>query len=249
LGKAGFLSNLGRHVGTLRGLVTLDSLDCISAGGVTPVNVRFVVTKPASKATTFRVQLPLLVGRSEEAKFRIQQDRVSRKHCEFFEQEGGVYLRDLGSTNGTFLNGELIETSAKVPLEPGAVVKIGSLEFRVEFDAAGPASVAPPAVEEAEADKTVGVAAAADSEHLQIEHAADPVQAPAEEAADESPAILTAERPATVDEAPGIEVAAEAAVAEAAPLADDAFGFLAGDNEAKPAPDDEQLGDFLKGLK
>ncbi len=239
------MSNLGRRVGTLRGLVTLDSLDCIAAGEVAPVNVRFVVTKPASKATTFRVQLPLLVGRSEEAKFRIQQDRVSRKHCEFFEQDGGVYLRDLGSTNGTFLNGELIETSAKVPLEPGAVVKIGSLEFRVEFDAAGPAVVSPPAVEEAEADKTVGVTHAADSEHLQIEHAAEPVQEPA----DQSPAILTSERPATVDEAPGIEVAAEAAAEEAAPPADDAFGFLAGDNEAKRAPDDDQFGDFLKGLK
>ncbi|MFM8378133.1 MAG: FHA domain-containing protein [Planctomycetia bacterium] len=221
------------------------------------MNVRFVVTKPASKATTFPVRLPLLVGRSEEAKFRIQQDRVSRKHCEFFEQDGGVYLRDLGSTNGTFLNGELLETSAKVPLEPGAVVKVGSLEFRVEFDAAEPATPVQ-AVEEAEGDKTVGVAEAADSEHLQIEHAPEPLQEPAEEL----PPILTAERPATADEAPGIEVAAEPAAAEEvfvpagtepaagepAPLADDAFGFLAGDDEAKAAPDDDQLGDFLKGL-
>lgn len=221
------------------------------------MNVRFVVTKPASKATTFPVRLPLLVGRSEEAKFRIQQDRVSRKHCEFFEQDGGVYLRDLGSTNGTFLNGELIETSAKVPLEPGAVVKIGSLEFRVEFDAAEAAAAPPQAVDEAEGDKTVGVADAADSEHLQIEHEAEPAQEPAEEL----PPILTAERPATADELPGIEVAeaatveevfvpagTEPAAGEPAPLADDAFGFLAGDDEDKAAPDDDQLGDFLKGL-
>lgn len=221
------------------------------------MNVRFVVTKPASKATTFPVRLPLLVGRSEEAKFRIQQDRVSRKHCEFFEQDGGVYLRDLGSTNGTFLNGELIETSAKVPLEPGAIVQVGSLEFRVEFDAAGPAAVSQPAVKEAEGDKTVGVAHAADSEHLKIEHAA-------EEPAVEPPAILTAERPASADESPIVEVAAEPASEpvpeepfpmvetdskESAPLADDAFGFLAGADDAKAGPDDDQLGDFLKGLK
>lgn len=218
------------------------------------MNVRFVVTKPASKATTFRVQLPLLVGRSEEAKFRIQQDRVSRKHCEFFEQDGGVYLRDLGSTNGTFLNGELIETSAKVPLEPGSVVKVGSLEFRVEFDAAGPAAAPHKAVEEAAGDKTVGVAEAADSEHLSIEHQeierrVEPAQAPAEAQAEEPPPILTAERPASVDEVPSIEVAADAAPGDAAPLADEAFGFLGGDDGAQAAPDDDQLGDFLKGLK
>lgn len=204
------------------------------------MNVRFVVTKPASKATTFAVRLPLLVGRSEEAKFRIQQDRVSRKHCEFFEQDGGVYLRDLGSTNGTFLNGELIETSAKVPLEPGAIVKVGSLEFRVEFDAAAPTAMPQPTVDAAESDKTVGVAHAADSEHLRVEHEA-------QEPAQESPVILTAERPASVDEAPSIEVAA--APEDAAPPADDAFGFLSGEDDATAAPDDDQLGDFLKGLK
>lgn len=204
------------------------------------MDVRFVVTKPASKATTFPVRLPLLVGRSEEAKFRIQQDRVSRKHCEFFEQDGGVYLRDLGSTNGTFLNGELIETSAKMPLEPGAIVKVGSLEFRVEFDATGRAPAAQPVVDKAESDKTVGVAHAADSGHLRIEHEPESVQEPvaaqaeepdgepAEGSVEDPPAIMTAEMPAPADEA---------------------FGFLGGDNEPKATPDDDQLGDFLKGLK
>jgi predicted component of type VI protein secretion system len=211
------------------------------------VNVRFVVTKPASQAKTFRVQLPLLVGRSEEAKLRIQQDRVSRKHCEFFEQDGGVYLRDLGSTNGTFLNGELIETSAKVPLEPGALVKIGSLEFRVEFDAAERIAGPRQAVDQPADDKTVGVAVAADSEHLRVEHDGKPESS--EEPPDEPPAILTAERPAEVVEAPDVEVAGESAAEEAAPRADDAFGFLAGDEQGKPASDDDQLGDFLKGLK
>ena len=182
------------------------------------MNVRFVVTKPVSKATTFSVRLPLLVGRSEEARFRIQQDRVSRKHCEFFEQDGGVYLRDLGSTNGTFLNGELIETSAKVPLEPGAIVQVGSLEFRVEFVAEATATPMPPFVDVDASDKTVGLSQAADSEHLKIEPPAD-----------EPPTNLTAERPAP---------------------ADDAFGFLGGaDDDTESKPDNDRLGDFLKGLQ
>lgn len=221
------------------------------------MNVRFVVTKPAAKAKTFAVRLPLLVGRSEEAKFRIQQDRVSRKHCEFFEQEGRVYLRDLGSTNGTILDGELVETSVKIPLESGAIVKVGSLEFRVEFDAStATAPLRPAADVDVVADLTVGTAQAADSERLQIEHTPD--HAPAE-----APAVLTAERPVQADESPRVEVVEDAARApepeampelEATPEseevpADNAFGFLAGSEESKPAADDDQLGDFLKGLK
>ena len=215
------------------------------------MNVRFVVTKPAAKAKTFQVRLPILVGRSEEVKFRIQQDRVSRKHCEFFEQEGRVYLRDLGSTNGTQLDGQLVETSVKIPLESGAVVQVGSLAFRVEFDTLTATMPSRPAADvDVVADLTVGVAQAADSERLQIEHAA-------EEPSLDVPAILTAERPAHTDEPPSVEVAEDAAPsaepeATADPEAqqsDESFGFLAGGEESKPVADDDQLGDFLKGLK
>jgi len=147
------------------------------------MNVRFIVTSPPAKAATFRVKLPLLVGRSDEAKFRIQQDRVSRKHCEFFEQDGGLYVRDLGSTNGTFLNGEMIESTVKVPLQSGAAVKVGSLEFRVEFAAA--AAAAPQAAVTGN-DETVSVARAADSMALEIEHGLSSIVLPQVKEAEEA---------------------------------------------------------------
>ena len=224
------------------------------------MNVRFVVTKPASKVKTFPVRLPIVVGRSEEAKFRIQQDRVSRKHCEFFEQDGRVYLRDLGSTNGTLLDGELIETSAKIPLESGGVVRVGSLEFRVEFDTSTASAPNRPAAEiDVVSDVTVGIAQAADSERLQIDHAPD-------EPSLDMPAIVTAERPARADEIRHVEVASDAAptaepeaavpvvgeeadAKQASAPDDDAFGFLGAAEEAAPSSNDDQLGDFLKGLQ
>lgn len=222
------------------------------------MNVQLVVTKPESKRKTFPVRLPLLVGRSEEAKFRIQQDRVSRKHCEFFEQGGAVYLRDLGSTNGTFLNGELIETSAKVPLESGSVVRVGSLEFRVEFDVSlATTAVRHPPGEVPADDRTVGLAEAADSEHLRVEHAADEPAAEPEpehesEAVAEVEDLLTAERAAPIDEpasaAPVSDDVPAAAPAADAPPVDDAFGFLADGADEQKQADDDQLGDFLKGL-
>jgi predicted component of type VI protein secretion system len=96
--------------------------------------VRFHVVAPAAKQRTFSVRLPILLGRGEEAKFRIQHDLVSRRHCEFFEREGRVYVRDLGSTNGTFLNDEQVPASTKTVVPQGGMVRVGGLSFRVEYD-------------------------------------------------------------------------------------------------------------------
>jgi hypothetical protein len=95
--------------------------------------VRFHVVSPVEKKRTFTVRLPILLGRGEEAKFRIQHDRVSRKHCEFFERQGQVYVRDLGSTNGTFLNDEQVPVSTKTVVPPGGIVRVGGLSFAVEY--------------------------------------------------------------------------------------------------------------------
>ena len=97
--------------------------------------VRFHVVAPAAKQRTFTVRLPILLGRGDEAKFRIQHDLVSRRHCELFERDGQVYVRDLGSTNGTFLNDEQVPVSAKTRVPPGGVVRIGGLSFAVDYQA------------------------------------------------------------------------------------------------------------------
>ena len=95
--------------------------------------VLFHVVSPVSKKRTFTVRLPILLGRGEEAKFRIQHDLVSRRHCEFFERHGQVCVRDLGSTNGTFLNDEQVPASTKTVVPPGGIVRVGGLSFAVEY--------------------------------------------------------------------------------------------------------------------
>lgn len=96
--------------------------------------VQFVIVEPESKKGRHTVRLPLLVGRSREAKFRIQQERVSRKHCEFTVDDGVVWVRDLGSTNGTQLEGQAIPTDSPTRVPPGGLIRVGSLGFRVEYD-------------------------------------------------------------------------------------------------------------------
>lgn len=97
--------------------------------------VHFVILEPAAHRGRHAVRLPLIVGRSREAKFRIQQDRVSRRHCEFFATGGSVHLRDLSSRNGTLLSGVRVPADVPTPVPAGAVVRVGSIEFAVEYDA------------------------------------------------------------------------------------------------------------------
>jgi pSer/pThr/pTyr-binding forkhead associated (FHA) protein len=97
------------------------------------MDVRFVIVAPATKRQSIPVRLPILAGRSEEAKFRIQQDSVSRRHCEFFLKDDAVFVRDMGSTNGTLLDDELIPASVPTRVKPGSIVRIGSVAFRVDY--------------------------------------------------------------------------------------------------------------------
>jgi pSer/pThr/pTyr-binding forkhead associated (FHA) protein len=100
------------------------------------MDVRFVVVSPASLERSVAVRLPILVGRSDEARFRLRQDSVSRRHCEFFIEDDAVHVRDLGSTNGTFLDGKEIAADAATVVRPGAVVQVGGIAFRVDYEPA-----------------------------------------------------------------------------------------------------------------
>lgn len=78
------------------------------------------------------ITLPMgkfLVGREEDCHLRPNSDLVSRHHCVFTTDETSVRLRDLGSTNGTLVNGERIRGA--VLLTDGDRVAIGKLEFQV----------------------------------------------------------------------------------------------------------------------
>jgi pSer/pThr/pTyr-binding forkhead associated (FHA) protein len=70
-----------------------------------------------------------LIGREQDCQLRPNSDMVSRHHCVFSVDDFSVRLRDLGSTNGTLVNGERIRKD--VVLSAGDRVVIGNLEFEV----------------------------------------------------------------------------------------------------------------------
>ena len=72
---------------------------------------------------------PLVVGRALNCDIPILDPTISRRHAELVTDGTGVEVRDLGSSNGTFLNGLRIESSRAVA---GDVVTFGSVTFRVK---------------------------------------------------------------------------------------------------------------------
>ncbi|MFO1019315.1 MAG: FHA domain-containing protein [Planctomycetales bacterium] len=95
-----------------------------------------------------------LVGRESDCQLRPNSDLVSRHHCVFAVDEYGVRLRDLGSTNGTYVNNERI--SGQVALNDGDKVRIGKLVFQVSIRSSVPAAQAVP-VKPASSGVPVGI--------------------------------------------------------------------------------------------
>lgn len=73
---------------------------------------------------------PFRVGRSPDAQLWIPSSSVSKLHAEFFELDGQLYLRDLGSTNGTFVNAERLR--GEMAIYSGDIVHFSTLGFQVD---------------------------------------------------------------------------------------------------------------------
>lgn len=93
--------------------------------------MKLVVLAGAKEGT----EIPLkrskfVIGRASDCTLRAGSEAISRHHCAILRGEAGLSIRDLGSRNGTYVNGEKI--AAEVTLHGGDTVRVGTLEFRVD---------------------------------------------------------------------------------------------------------------------
>src|SRR5215213_10120540 len=85
--------------------------------------LRFISGKYQGGEFPLRPNREIVIGRSSDLDMVLVEDMVSRKHAKIVTEERTVSIQDLGSTNGTFVNGEKIR---KVELKDGDRILIGT---------------------------------------------------------------------------------------------------------------------------
>lgn len=80
----------------------------------------------------------LLIGRSEDCDIRPLSEEVSRRHCAITVGPADVWVEDLKSRNGTFVNGNRIQPESRIKLADGDMIRVGSLELRVACTSQAP---------------------------------------------------------------------------------------------------------------
>jgi Domain of unknown function (DUF4388)/Inner membrane component of T3SS, cytoplasmic domain len=98
------------------------------------VVLRFVRGKYQGQEFALETGKAIIAGRSTEADLVLSDDAVSRKHARFHASRGRIWVRDLGSRNGTLVNGTAITHRC---LRPGDRIAIGSSLARIETKEAG----------------------------------------------------------------------------------------------------------------
>jgi len=96
------------------------------------------------------------VGRLEDNAFQIAEPSVSSHHCELTRRGAELLVKDLNSTNGTFINGEKV---AEAVLKPGQILRLGQVEMRLESGAAAAAAASAATKKPLEKTMVIGIKA------------------------------------------------------------------------------------------
>jgi pSer/pThr/pTyr-binding forkhead associated (FHA) protein len=100
---------------------------------------------------------PFIIGRGENCELRIPFVSVSRHHCQLAVQDGEVSVKDLGSSNGTFVNNKKI--AEEQAMKAGDRIIVGPVIFTLQIDGE-PEEIRPPKLRR-KATQPAGMAAAA----------------------------------------------------------------------------------------
>lgn len=97
------------------------------------MNVSLVLVQADGKQREVPIRKPVqIIGRQTDCQVRIPSANVSRHHCELsMSDDGRISVRDLGSSNGTFLNKQRITQS---PVKAGDLLCVGGFVFVVKVD-------------------------------------------------------------------------------------------------------------------
>jgi predicted component of type VI protein secretion system len=96
------------------------------------MKVKLVVERGGMRKI-FRIEKPVaIIGRARGNAVRIPSAQVSRQHCRLRLADGVVQVEDLGSVNGTFLNGKRVV--GREAVRPGDQLDVGPVRFSIDYE-------------------------------------------------------------------------------------------------------------------
>lgn len=97
------------------------------------MDVALVLRKSDGTGKTFPVHhKATILGRGQDCDLCVPLQVVSRRHCQISIEQSSIKIRDLRSSNGTFLNGRKINN--EIDAKPGDKLRIGLLTFTIQVD-------------------------------------------------------------------------------------------------------------------
>jgi pSer/pThr/pTyr-binding forkhead associated (FHA) protein len=94
------------------------------------MRAKLTIARGSNKGKEFEITGPqFVIGRAAGCNLRPQSDAISRQHCAVFNKGDRITIKDLGSRNGSILNGEKL--TAEEELKTGDELVIGPLHFNV----------------------------------------------------------------------------------------------------------------------
>ena len=106
------------------------------------MQVRLKVIGGKNDNREIRIAVPeFIIGRGDEAHLKPTSDLISRQHCSIKIGDGKVVIQDMGSRNGTFVNG--VQLTQPVEGKVGDILRVGRLQFELLIDHAEPSMKRP----------------------------------------------------------------------------------------------------------
>ena len=96
------------------------------------LNAKLMIIGGDAVQTEVQLKFPTTIGRGRESNLTVPHALVSRRHTEIIERDGRLFVRDLGSLNGTFVNNKrIVEETA---LDPEQLLTLGNITFRAVYE-------------------------------------------------------------------------------------------------------------------
>ena len=99
------------------------------------MNARLKVLHEKTNVKSVKLLATTVIGRSSECDLKILASEVSRVHCRITVQDDAVFIEDLGSANGTFVNDQMLSPRQRVAIDPGQArgITIGPAQFMLDY--------------------------------------------------------------------------------------------------------------------